>query len=730
MLRESKKNVEPCNESGQTVLLITVVIMSFLLFFSFVINTGILVTAKISLQTAADTAAYAGAATQARYLNSISYLNYDMRRQFKKFTFKYVFMGNYAKQAFPQPVDNSPNTPDGYYSFPMLEITNGNSPPSAYYSTYVPSVCVPLTSKQDDSCQTLSIPNQAKVISGGATLVMDSLGQTLINQLQAISDKIQDICQGRGALNKVLAFQWLFRGSLNRDQFRTQIETLFSNSNVKTQPNANEIDQLINNTAMLTDNIGVFPKNLYTYMRIKTLEQFLNTPPQKEVTNEKAAQLQKIPEAEIYERTLQAYRSAYSNLNRNIFSNSEKIIMDELQAPQQISLDMVSIPKMMIYVVDSGPAAKGSSQNCPVAIKYFQVPLLPVGVTRKPGIPTHYAVKLQAEATLFAAPKNITLDLSAVAAAEPFGSRIGPAQQHESDYVVDMSSYLTTGGQPYYAGNVLKVKINNCDETKNCYSPNLKIVEGGNIIRTFTQSYMNEIWSKAKAASSSGAIDANVYAKGLQLVTAPSTVEIGQYNIIPPPPKTDSDPNFMYDFIPYWSSSDQAKLGNSSIGIYRFYAPVYAQTGSADPKDVINKMLDDMYSKTSVGTPPDAVANDQQIRTEILNGMNEYLNQLKNPKGPPATENNESVTFAAIELPMQSEMEPSPSKYWLTQAKEVLSSWGPSYTRGQGGLYGAQMPAGFQPRFGFSVKFVSFGTLLKQGMPEPTELGDFESLEH
>ena len=64
--------------------MISVMMATFILFFAFVINTGMLVNAKINLQNAADLAAYAGASVQARQLTHISYLNYEMRRQWKK----------------------------------------------------------------------------------------------------------------------------------------------------------------------------------------------------------------------------------------------------------------------------------------------------------------------------------------------------------------------------------------------------------------------------------------------------------------------------------------------------------------------------------------------------------------------------------------------------------------------------------------------------------------------
>src|SRR4051812_49183793 len=92
--------------------MIGVMMMTFILFFAFVVNTGMLVNAKINLQNAADLAAYAGAATQARQLTQISYLNYEMRRQYKKVLLRYYVMGNMAQRNFPR---NGPRTNAPYY---------------------------------------------------------------------------------------------------------------------------------------------------------------------------------------------------------------------------------------------------------------------------------------------------------------------------------------------------------------------------------------------------------------------------------------------------------------------------------------------------------------------------------------------------------------------------------------------------------------------------------------
>src|SRR6476646_3090857 len=94
------------NQRGQASVMIGMMMMTFILFFAFVINTGMLVNAKINLQNAADFAAYSGAAVQARQLTQISYLNYEMRRQWKKYLFRTYVLGTMS-------LDSSPRTGAG-----------------------------------------------------------------------------------------------------------------------------------------------------------------------------------------------------------------------------------------------------------------------------------------------------------------------------------------------------------------------------------------------------------------------------------------------------------------------------------------------------------------------------------------------------------------------------------------------------------------------------------------
>src|SRR3989344_5403987 len=86
---------------GQATVFMAIFITSMILVFAFATNIGMLVHAKINLQNAADAAAYAGAAVQARQMTAIAYLNWEMRRAVKQFLFNWMVRGNRAQSCFP-----------------------------------------------------------------------------------------------------------------------------------------------------------------------------------------------------------------------------------------------------------------------------------------------------------------------------------------------------------------------------------------------------------------------------------------------------------------------------------------------------------------------------------------------------------------------------------------------------------------------------------------------------
>jgi Flp pilus assembly protein TadG len=82
------------NKKGQMLIFFGLAFTFLFLLFAMVVNISFIVTAKINLQNAVDLAAYAGAAQQARYMTALGIWNYEMRRNFKVFTYdNNVMMG-------------------------------------------------------------------------------------------------------------------------------------------------------------------------------------------------------------------------------------------------------------------------------------------------------------------------------------------------------------------------------------------------------------------------------------------------------------------------------------------------------------------------------------------------------------------------------------------------------------------------------------------------------------
>ena len=71
-------------EQGQVAIMFALVFTFMFILFAMVVDFGHLINAKINLQIAADTAAYSGAAWQARTLNKISQKNYHLRQNLKE----------------------------------------------------------------------------------------------------------------------------------------------------------------------------------------------------------------------------------------------------------------------------------------------------------------------------------------------------------------------------------------------------------------------------------------------------------------------------------------------------------------------------------------------------------------------------------------------------------------------------------------------------------------------
>ena len=706
------------SQKGQSVILVSMMLLSFLMFFGFVVNTGLLVAAKISVQAAADAAAYAGAATQARQLNAISFLNYDMRRQYKKFIYRYAFVGNIGNTNFPKEPEADPAIvaklgspigkppPKGYYSFWKKDSSSGSTKANRID---VPVVCIPLTTngKPNDNCLQLNVPTQTDALRNSYPPgSVDAIASALLDNFKKIDDALNTNCTKQGNVNLMVLNAWLFRG-INADAAITNMLNLMT-----TDPSFTDKDKAaaIATVSQLVDGLGLYPRNIISGMRINTLEKFLNQPPAAGVTLDQAKSWENSPQAESYERTILAFKSALSNLNANVMDHNQ-VMMTELQSANQLSIVPINVnfnAYAQMLVSDNTNLPSGTICNAQV------MPMIavnaPVGVKKADGFAgiVHYAVKVTAKAKLMFLPgKDPTIDLEAFAGAKPFGSRIGPANETAADF--------TEVIQP--SGN-----INDCSGPAQCLVPNLKL---DGTTSFYSTAFLSEVLAIAKGSANTFGFDGLL--RGLNQATAPNPVEVGHYNILPPAKPTAGsagDPlaDMRYEMIPY--SSDASYTADSKRGgaIYRFYAPLYP-AGENNSADTINQFLDAMFAHTSVGKNSMGF-NPADLRLEIYKTMTDYINgNLTNGSG---AEYNESLTFAAVQLPIQLGAPfatvPSASNLWLNQANQVLSSWAPDQARLSDSAYG------LMPRFGYSVKFVTLQDLVAGGMPASD--GDLTKVNH
>ena len=678
-------------------------IVSFLMFFSFALNTGLLINAKISVQTAADAAAYAGAATQARQLNAISYLNYDMRRQFKKFLFRYVYVGSFAGPRFPQ---TSSGATSGQYDFPKLD--HSTSAAGTMLGIKAPVVCIPITSSgsPNDSCTQINVRNTAFDVQssiGSALGSLNAITQAYVDGVIGIGNVQNRICNGQGSVNLFVLMAWLFRANVDNTDLTNFLEKVLTQNNLA----AAEKAQILTNVGPLVKGLGLYPRNILNLMRINTLKTFINEKPTT-VTQDEVLSLEKSTGADAHERTILAFKSALANLNASIF-DADKLSMQELQPENMIALEDVHTT-FNVYVQAMEAQAPGATLNpndpvlCNSKIYAFEAKQAPVGVKRIPiaGKNVTYAVKLRAFVKprgLLFAPGSGSLELDAIAGAKPFGSRIGPASNGPADWIKTISGIPSINGASVCA-------------SPPCNSPFISIGANSDF---FSIDFLTELNARAKNGGSMPTVQGIVNAQ--RHAMAPNPEEVGLYNILPPPPEKESEMDFQ--FIPYSDSVSKGDAAKGNPQIYRFYAPLYPDSAN-DTSQKVKTALDAVFGALNPLQNNSYGMSLPTIRDKVNDNLNAYIS------GPMRSgnqvENAETETFAAIELPM-ADLEKSKSKpFWLTESNQVLSSWSPEHNK----ISGYEVK--FTPRFSYSVKLVAIRDLLHQGVS--SEDADMETLSH
>ncbi|MCM2278243.1 MAG: pilus assembly protein TadG-related protein [Oligoflexia bacterium] len=491
------------DERGQISILLGGMMLTFVFFFAFVVNTGMLVNAKINLQNAADLAAYAGASVQARQLNQIAFLNYEMRRQYKKFLFRYYVMGNMSQQKFPRP-DTGGNavlwSPDGTQKYGL------------------PVVCVTFK-KEDNGCKLDKIPGIAKP----KFAAFDAITKVLTQHLEQLEKIKEENCTQMASANSLLLSLWLW----NTDPDFKHLNTNLYDS----QPKIRDILSLMQS---LGAGLGLVPRELMLRARINTLTTYLNQPGEKDLDLEKIQNLKTIttPEPPMNERKIQAFLSAYYTLGNHAFPGAD-VKMDELLPETLMRLKDIRV-KFDAYAIDFENGANGECK--PLAIQDGVRDPLPVGVSKDPDYLTYYAIRLRAKARLLFSPFG-DLELTAYSAAQPFGSRIGP-ELKDSDFLRPSRPQFDLSGK-----NAVVFTANAV--------PNLPIRpnEGAgpgqgwdreDVMRSFFSGFM----PPGPSGTMSPTVTGEDIARAYQFAMAPNPYEVGKYTI----PTDVEDEEFMKNF--------------------------------------------------------------------------------------------------------------------------------------------------------------------------------------
>lgn len=428
-------------------------ITTMILVFAFATNIGMLVHAKINLQNAADAAAYAGAAVQARQMTAIAYLNWEMRRAVKQFLFNWMVRGNRSQACFPARSDGMAESPlcaaeqgarTQKYLFSFRDPREGriyNEP----RDEYIPTVCI-IFDPSNNYCQKAVVAGIPELggLTGVLTFVNPIIQQVRRSTQIIIERKIED-CISRGNGNMLMLFAWLFNLDPNPIPIAIQ----------------NDRDTPFPVTGSL-DALGVLVRQALLRARIDNLEEALNLNLQKEgfsdstISSEILSQLiNSNDRRDYYERPIQAFLSAKNNLpdldDNGIFSDVRltELIPFQTTAARNPNLTNEPVLFKLNDITDDVKvaASKFGSQalvhrgECNQQRVEMRIPSFPVGVTKDPNIITYYAINLKANARLLFSPFGLdgTVTLSAYSAAMPFGSRIGKNLAENPDQFIHSS---------------------------------------------------------------------------------------------------------------------------------------------------------------------------------------------------------------------------------------------------------------------------------------------------
>ncbi|RZA09768.1 MAG: hypothetical protein EOP11_00575 [Proteobacteria bacterium] len=429
------------DERGQAAIFMALFITTMIMLFAFTTNIGMLVHAKINLQNAADAAAYAGAAVQARQLTNAAYLNWEMRRAVKEFLYYYTIRSQYAAMpCFPTDASGRGSitgcqyeNPESRHQFRFEDPRENNNEAGG---PYLPSVCI-IFDPNNNYCQKNGVPGIPEFPAGGSWGVADPIVAAVRSATADIILKKTADCEGRTDINRKFMIAWLF------NLMPTSYELMTGKDSADPFPYVDGLERL-----------GILPRMALLRARLDNIEEALNM----NLVNENMGTITETTMGEFrgltpkggaktleyFERPIQAYLSAKNNLPQvnGENGNFSDIELTELLPSSGVAVELnpnLKNPPILAKFNDLTARTSfanskfnerkgfGDRGNCYQVRELRTIPRFPFGVAKDPAVQTYYAVRLQARARLLFSPfgSDGTVGLSAYAAAKPFGSRIG-----------------------------------------------------------------------------------------------------------------------------------------------------------------------------------------------------------------------------------------------------------------------------------------------------------------
>lgn len=656
------------SEKGQVSIMVGAMMMTFLFFFAFVINIGMLVNAKINLQNAADLAAFAGASVQARQLTQISYINYEMRRQWKKYLFRIFVLGNMSQDGFPKSAGSGP----------MTYVPNLQSPKTTYPA---PSTCI-VFSENANPCHTTDLP---KIRYDFPNPMGDGITAALQEQLKALESIRENNCKAIGITNQILNLLWTF----NTDPSVSS----YSQADSSVPEFLKEASASIRAYAK---GLGVVPREIILKLRINTLSGYVNSPAIKGLNFSRATNLSNTADPAAQERSIQAFFSAYYTLGNHTFP-SESIMMDELIPGDTTQANLLKLKTVGavfdIYALDLDLEPDGKC--VPKLYATAVASPLTLGFYKDESIQTYYAVRLKAKARLLFSPLG-DLDLTAYAAAKPFGSRIGPTEGEVGFFSDSQVQGSPTGKIPN-----LTIKEDESGSTSSGVSRG-----SGWDTKSVIGTMYSAMVSGANMNGGTTQLQPFSVERAYSTAMAPNPWESGRYNIF----NSELD-SFQGDF-----ATGSTTEGGFTMKYMTFWAPIVPPDKISQLKDQLKTELDTLFdpsktqgsiSQASNGKPLD------NLKLQIMVQLESYINALK-PSGSnaPSTaigENGETINMIVLTDPFKRLSAPgtlegisgAPEIFMSTDPNQLKTSW----------KWAKNGTLKREGRDGYSVKFVSFSSL-------------------